>query len=221
MNGILASLVCLLAFTAPASPQAPKAPSPPKAPAATAAPKAQTPAANPRVLLDTTKGKIVIELYPGKAPKTVKNFLDYVKAGQYNGVIFHRVIPGFMVQGGGFTPDMTEKPTRSPVQNEAKNGLSNDRGTIAMARTADPHSASAQFFINVANNAASLDSGRAADGWGYTVFGKVVEGMEVADAIVAVPTTRKGPYDDVPVEPIVIRKASVVSATASAPAKKK
>jgi cyclophilin family peptidyl-prolyl cis-trans isomerase len=214
MNGILASLVCLLAFSAPASPQAPKkAPSP--------APKAQAaPAANPRVLLDTTKGKIVLELYPAKAPKTVKNFLDYVKAGFYNGVIFHRVIPGFMVQGGGFTPDMTEKPTRPPIQNEAKNGLSNERGTIAMARTADPHSASAQFFINVANNGAGLDSGKAADGWGYTVFGKVVEGMEVADAIVAVPTTRKGPYADVPVEPIVIRKASVVGAAAPAPKKK-
>jgi peptidyl-prolyl cis-trans isomerase B (cyclophilin B) len=219
MNGILASLVCLLAFAAPASPQASKAPSPaPKAQAA--APKAQTPpAANPRVLLDTTKGKIVIELYPAKAPKTVKNFLDYVKAGFYNGVIFQRVIPGFMVQGGGFTPDMKEKATRAPVQNEAKNGLSNERGTLAMARTADPHSASAQFFINVSNNGAGLDAGKAADGWGYTVFGKVVEGMEVADAIVAVPTTTKGFHENVPVEPVVIRKASV--AGASAPAAKK
>jgi cyclophilin family peptidyl-prolyl cis-trans isomerase len=223
MNGILASLVCLLAFTAPASPQAKKAPSPaPKAPAATAAPKAQTPpAANPRVLLDTTKGRIVLELYPGKAPKTVKNFLDYVKAGQYNGVIFHRVIPGFMVQGGGFTPDMKEKATRAPIQNEADNGLSNDRGTIAMARTGDPHSASAQFFINVGTNTPLNHTSKTPQGWGYAVFGKVVEGMEVADAIVAVPTTSKGPYDDVPVEPIVIRKASVVRAAASAPAKKK
>ncbi len=219
MTGILASLVCLLAFAAPASPQASKTPSPaPKAQAA--APKAQTPpAANPRVLLDTTKGKIVIELYPAKAPKTVKNFLDYVKAGFYNGVIFHRVIPGFMVQGGGFTPDMKEKATRASVQNEAKNGLSNERGTLAMARTADPHSASAQFFINVSNNGAGLDAGKAADGWGYTVFGKVVEGMEVADAIVAVPTTTKGFHENVPVEPVVIRKASV--AGASAPAAKK
>jgi cyclophilin family peptidyl-prolyl cis-trans isomerase len=130
------------------------------------------------------------------------------------------VIPGFMIQSGGFTPDMTEKNTRPPIQNEAKNGLSNERGTIAMARTADPHSASAQFFINVADNGAGLDSGKAADGWGYTVFGKVVEGMEVADAIVAVPTTRKGPYDDVPTEPIVIRKASVVGGAAPAPKKK-
>ncbi len=221
MNGILASLVCLLAFAAPAAPQAPKkAPAPaPKAQAA--APKVQTPpAVNPRVLLDTTKGKIVIELYPGKAPKTVKNFLDYVKSGQYNGEIFHRVIPGFMAQGGGFTPDMKEKPTRAPVQNEAKNGLSNERGTVAMARTADPHSASAQFFINVANNGAGLDSGKAADGWGYTVFGKVVEGMEAVDAIVAVPTTTKGPYGDVPVDPIIIRKASIVAAGAAAAPKK-
>ena len=220
MNGILASLVCLLAFAAPASPQASKAPSPPpKAPAATAAPKAQTPAANPRVLLDTTKGKIVLELYPGKAPKTVKNFLDYVKAGFYNGVIFHRVIPGFMVQGGGFTPDMKEKATRAPIQNEADNGLSNDRGTIAMARTGDPHSASAQFFINVSDNTPLNHTSKTPQGWGYTVFGKVVEGMEVADAIVAVPTTTKGFYENVPVEPVVIRKASV--AGASAPAKKK
>lgn len=219
MNGILASLVCLLAFTAPASPQA-KAQSPaPKAPAAKA-PKAQTPAANPRVLLDTTKGKIVLELYPTKAPKTVKNFLDYVKTGFYNGVIFHRVIPGFMVQGGGFTPDMKEKATRAPIQNEAKNGLSNERGTIAMARTADPNSASAQFFINVADNGAGLDAGKAADGWGYAVFGKVVEGMEVADAIVAVPTTTKGFYENVPSEPVVIRKASIVGASAPAAKKK-
>lgn len=223
MNGILASLVCLLAFTAPASPQASKAPSPaPKAPAAPTAPKAQTPPpVNPRVLLDTTKGRIVIELYPAKAPKTVKNFTDYVKAGQYNGEIFHRVIPGFMAQAGGFTPDMKEKATRAPIPNEAKNGLSNERGTIAMARTADPNSASAQFFINVANNGAGLDAGKAADGWGYAVFGKVVEGMEVVDAIVAVPTKTVGPYGDVPVEPIVIRKASVIGATASAPVKKK
>jgi cyclophilin family peptidyl-prolyl cis-trans isomerase len=126
-----------------------------------------------------------------------------------------------MIQGGGMEPGMKERKTRGPIKNEAGNGLSNKRGTIAMARTADPHSASAQFFINVSNNSASLDAGKAADGWGYTVFGKVVEGMEVADAIVAVPTTSKGPYDDVPVEPVVIRKASVVKATASAPAKKK
>ncbi|HEV2856025.1 MAG TPA: peptidylprolyl isomerase [Thermoanaerobaculia bacterium] len=214
MNGILASFVCLLAIAAPAAPQASKAPKPaPKAQAA------QKPAANPRVLLDTTKGKIVLELYPAKAPKTVKNFLDYVKAGQYNGVIFHRVIPGFMVQGGGFTPDMKEKPTRAPIPNEADNGLSNDRGTIAMARTADPNSASAQFFINVADNTPLNHTSKTPQGWGYAVFGRVVEGMEVADAIVAVPTTTKGLYENVPLEPVVIRKASIVGA--GAPAKKK
>jgi peptidyl-prolyl cis-trans isomerase B (cyclophilin B) len=219
MNGILASLVCLLAIAAPAAPQAPKAQKPaPKAQAA--APKSQTPAANPRVLLDTTKGKIVLELYPAKAPKTVKNFLDYVKAGQYNGVIFHRVIPGFMIQGGGFTPDMKEKPTRAPIQNEADNGLSNGRGTIAMARTADPNSASAQFFINVADNTPLNHTSKTPQGWGYAVFGKVVEGMEVADAIVAVPTTAKGLYENVPVEPVVIRKATVVGAGAPAAKKK-
>jgi cyclophilin family peptidyl-prolyl cis-trans isomerase len=214
MNGILASLACLLAFAAPAAPQASKAPAP-KAQTSKTSQTSKAPAANPRVLLDTTKGKIVLELYPAKAPKTVKNFLDYVKAGQYNGVIFHRVIPGFMIQGGGFTPDMKEKATRAPIPNEANNGLSNDRGTIAMARTSDPNSASAQFFINVANNSSGLDFGKAADHWGYAVFGKVVEGMEVADAIVAVPTTTKGPYGDVPADPIVIRKASVAGASAA------
>jgi peptidyl-prolyl cis-trans isomerase B (cyclophilin B) len=221
MNGILASLVCLLALAAPAAQPTPKAQSPaPKA--QSTAPKPATPkppAANPRVLLDTTKGKIVIELFADKAPKTVKNFLDYVKAGQYNGTIFHRVIPGFMVQGGGFTPDMNEKPTRAPVQNEADNRVSNDRGTLAMARTADPNSASAQFFINVANNAPLNFQSKTPQGWGYAVFGKVLEGMDVVDAIVAVPTTTKGPYGDVPVDPIVIRKATVMKAGATAPKK--
>ena len=217
MNGILASLACLLAFAAPAAPQASKAPAPKAQTSQTSqtSKAAPAPAANPRVLLDTTKGKIVLELYPAKAPKTVKNFLDYVKAGQYNGEIFHRVIPGFMIQGGGFTPDMKEKATRAPIQNEADNGLSNDRGTIAMARTSDPNSASAQFFINVADNKSLNHTSKTLQGWGYAVFGKVVEGMEVADAIVAVPTTTKGPYGDVPVDPIVIRKASVVGASAA------
>jgi peptidyl-prolyl cis-trans isomerase B (cyclophilin B) len=221
MNAILASLVCLLTIAAPASAQAPRSQGPaPKSPAAgpqaQAIPRSQAPVGNPRVLLDTTKGKIVLELYPAKAPKTVKNFLDYVNAGHYNGVIFHRVIPGFMIQGGGFTPDMKEKPTRPSIQNEADNGLGNERGTIAMARTPDPHSASAQFFINVSNNASLNHTGKTPQGWGYAVFGKVVEGMEIADAIVAVPTTTKGPHGDVPVEPIVIRKASVLAPAAPA-----
>ncbi|MFL6197338.1 MAG: peptidylprolyl isomerase [Thermoanaerobaculia bacterium] len=205
MSLSIASLVCFLALAAPAAP--PKAPAKPVAPA--------TP---PRVALDTTMGRIVIELYPDKAPKTVKNFLDYVKAGQYNGTIFHRVIPGFMVQGGGFTPNMTEKPTRAPIQNEADNGLLNQRGTIAMARTSDPNSASAQFFINVADNAPLNFRAKTPDGWGYAVFGKVVEGMEVVDKVVAVPTTTKGMYGDVPVQPILVRKASIVSTAKPKPA---
>lgn len=197
MTGIVASLVCLLAVAAPA---------------AQPAPKAQGPAANPRVLLETSKGKIVIELYADKAPKTVKNVLDYVKAGFYNGTIFHRVIPGFMIQGGGFTPDMTQKPTRPPIQNEADNGVLNQRGTLAMARTDDPNSATSQFFINVANNGFLNFRGKTTGGWGYAVFGKVVDGMDVVDAIVAVRTTTKGPYQNVPVEPVVLQKASVLTA---------
>ena len=200
----IASLVCFLALVAPAAP--------PKSPA-----KPATPAAPPRVALDTTMGRIVIELYPDKAPKTVKNFLDYVKAGQFNGTIFHRVIPGFMIQGGGFTPALVEKPTRAPIPNEADNGLLNQRGTIAMARTSDPNSASAQFFINVADNASLNFRSKTIDGWGYAVFGKVVEGMEVADKIVSVPTTTKGMYENVPVQPIVVQKATVVSAAAAKP----
>jgi peptidyl-prolyl cis-trans isomerase B (cyclophilin B) len=164
------------------------------------------PAAHPRVALDTSKGKIVIELYPDKAPKTVANFLQYVKAGHYDGVIFHRVIPGFMVQGGGFTPDMKQKPTKPPIANEADNGLTNDRGTVAMARTSDPNSASAQFFINVVDNGFLNFKSKTPQGWGYAVFGKVVEGMDVADAIAAVKTKAQ----DVPVEPVLIKKAHVV-----------
>jgi peptidyl-prolyl cis-trans isomerase B (cyclophilin B) len=165
---------------------------------------------HPKVQLDTSKGKIVIELYPDKASKTVANFLEYVKSGQYNGSIFHRVIPDFMIQGGGFSSDMKEKATRAPIQNEADNGLTNDRGTLAMARTGDPHSASAQFFINLKNNTFLNHTAKTPQGWGYAVFGKVVEGMDVVDQIAAVKTTTKGPYSDVPVEPIVIQKATVV-----------
>jgi cyclophilin family peptidyl-prolyl cis-trans isomerase len=165
--------------------------------------------AHPRVALDTSKGKIVLELYPDKTPKSVENFLQYVRSGFYDGVIFHRVIPGFMIQGGGFTADMTQKPTKGSIQNEADNGLRNERGTIAMARTGDPHSASAQWFINVADNRSLDHKGKTQAGWGYAVFGKVVEGMDVADAIVGVRTTTKGPYGDVPVEPVVIKKATV------------
>jgi cyclophilin family peptidyl-prolyl cis-trans isomerase len=169
---------------------------------------AGTTSTNPRVTLETSKGKIVIELFPDKAPKSTANFLKYVQSGHYNGTIFHRVIPGFMAQAGGFTPNMAEKPTKAPIPNESSNGLSNDRGTVAMARTSDPNSATAQFFINVKDNAPL--NFRAPNGWGYAVFGKVVEGMDVVDAIVAVPTTTKGVYENVPQEPILIKKATVV-----------
>jgi cyclophilin family peptidyl-prolyl cis-trans isomerase len=208
MNVSIAPLVCLLALLVPAAP-AKKSPHPhPAKPAKKAV--SVVPAGNPRVALQTTKGRIVIEVFTDKAPKSARNFLDYVKSGQFNGTIFHRVIPGFMVQAGGFTPDMTEKPTRPPIPNEADNGLQNERGTLAMARTSDPNSAAAQFFINVANNGSLNFRGKTPDGWGYAVFGKVVEGMDVVDAIVQVPTTTKGPYGDVPVQPILIQKASVL-----------
>jgi cyclophilin family peptidyl-prolyl cis-trans isomerase len=176
---------------------------------------AQTPAPapaakpNPRVALDTAKGKIVVELFPDKAPLTVANFLLYVKSGFYDGVIFHRVIPNFMVQTGGFTPDMKQKPTKGQIQNESRNGLSNERGTLAMARLSEPHTASSQFFINLKDNRSLDHSPR---GWGYTVFGRVVEGMDVVDAIATVRTTTKGPHGDVPIEAITIKKASVVAA---------
>jgi len=167
---------------------------------------------NPVIEFDTTLGKIKIELNSEKAPITVKNFLEYVNSGFYNGTIFHRVIPGFMIQGGGFTPDLTEKPTREPIRNEAGNGLSNLRGTIAMARTQDPDSATAQFFINVVDNSTKLDRRYALDGAGYAVFGKVTSGMDVADKIVAVKTTGKGPMpSDVPEETVLIKTARVVS----------
>jgi peptidyl-prolyl cis-trans isomerase A (cyclophilin A) len=166
------------------------------------------PAAAQTVRLATSMGDIVVELDQGKAPKSVDNFVQYVKAGQYDGTVFHRVIPGFMVQGGGMTPDLKEKPTRAPIPLEAKNGLSNTRGTLAMARTMDPNSATAQFFINVQDNP-FLDAANSRDGNGYAVFGKVVQGMDVVDKIKAVPTGNKGPYQDVPLQPVLIKKASV------------
>lgn len=165
---------------------------------------------NPQVRMETTKGVIVIELNAEKAPETVKNFVQYVKDGHYDGTIFHRVIPGFMVQGGGFNPDMSEKSTRAPIKNEANNGLSNEVGTLAMARTPDPHSASAQFFINVKDNDFLNFQNETPNGWGYCVFGKVTEGMDVVTAIVAVPTGNHGMHQDVPQDPIVIEKATIV-----------
>ncbi|WP_211441481.1 peptidylprolyl isomerase [Collimonas humicola] len=161
------------------------------------------------VILTTNHGKIKIELDAEKAPKSVENFLAYVNAGHYNGTIFHRVIPGFMVQGGGFEPGMKQKPTNDPVENEAKNGLKNEPYTLAMARTSAPHSASAQFFINVKNNSFLDYPGQ--DGWGYCVFGKVVEGTDVVDAIEKVKTTRSGMFADVPETDVIIEKAEVVA----------
>ncbi|WP_257756766.1 peptidylprolyl isomerase [Burkholderia glumae] len=177
---------------------------------ATAPVYAQTAAAaHPVVQLKTTQGDIRVELYPEKAPKTVANFLDYVKAGQYNGTIFHRVIPGFMIQGGGYKENFDEKPTRAPIPLESRNGLKNLTGTIAMARTSDPNSATAQFFINTVDNA-GLDYPNP-DGNGYAVFGKVVSGMDIVKKIEAAPTTVHGSMRDVPQKPVVIESASIVS----------
>jgi len=160
-----------------------------------------------KATIETSKGNIELELDADKAPLTVQNFVSYVNKGHYDGTIFHRVIPGFMIQGGGFSSDMSQKATDKPIQCESKNGLKNARGTIAMARTNDPHSATAQFFINVKDNG-SLDY-PSFDGWGYAVFGKITAGMDVADAIVGVPTTSKGPHQDVPAEPITINKITI------------
>ncbi|CAO0820345.1 peptidyl-prolyl cis-trans isomerase B (cyclophilin B) [Desulfarculales bacterium] len=162
------------------------------------------------VKLETSMGDIEVELYDDKAPKSVANFLAYVKDGHYDGTIFHRVINGFMIQSGGFTTDMQQKPTKNPVENEADNGLKNEAYTLAMARTQDPHSASAQFFINVKNNNFLNYTSKTAQGWGYAVFGKVTKGHSVVNKIKAVPTGTKGMFDDVPREPVTIIKATVV-----------
>jgi peptidyl-prolyl cis-trans isomerase A (cyclophilin A)/peptidyl-prolyl cis-trans isomerase B (cyclophilin B) len=163
---------------------------------------------NPRVALKTNMGNIVLEIYPEKAPKSVANFLDYVKKGHYSGTVFHRVINGFMIQGGGFDKDMKQKPTNAPIENEAKNGLKNEPYTVAMARTSDPHSASAQFFINVKSNSFLDYPGQ--DGWGYAVFGKVVNGTDVVDKIKAVDTSNSGMFQNVPVKPVIIESATIV-----------
>lgn len=180
------------------------------------APAAGDPA-NPRVLIETTKGNITVELFPARAPLTTENFLRYVKSGFYDGLMFHRVIPGFMIQGGGMMPDMAEKPNGTPIPNEADNGLRNLRGTLAMARTGEPHSATSQFFINVGDNAFLNHRGKSIEGWGYAVFGQVVDGMDVVDAIVAVPRGTRGPHGDVPIEAVVMQRVSVLS-EAAAPA---
>mgnify|MGYP001549938007 FL=1 len=212
---VIALLAPALAFAqAPAKPLTKPAA---RAVKATPAPAAKTPdskaadaaaQASPRILIKTSLGDLTVALYPDKAPKSVENFLDYVKSGFYDGTIFHRVIANFMIQGGGFTRDLRMKPTRAPIANESKNGLSNLRGTLAMARTADPNSATAQFFINVVDNPRLDYAGDASPG--YAVFGKVVSGLDVVDKIKAVPTGAQGPFrSDVPVTPVVIEKVSL------------
>ena len=172
-------------------------------------------AANPKVRMETTKGTVIIELYPDKAPKTVENFLHYVNEGKYDGTIFHRVIKRFMNQGGGYTPDFKKADTFAPIQNEADNGLKNKLGTIAMARTGDPHSATNQFFINTADNAFLDHTSKTNRGWGYCVFGTVVDGMEVMNRISKLQTGANGPFQkDVPMEEILIQKISVVEEAA-------
>jgi len=198
---LLAFALVLAQAAAPAAPQAPEA-----APAAT----------GPVVAFEVAQGRtvfgtITIALNPEKAPLTVQNFLDYVRSGHYDGTVFHRVMPGFMIQGGGFTPEMQEKPTRGPIRNEAQNGLRNSRGTVAMARLDAPNSATSQFFINLRNNH-SLDY--PIKGAGYAVFGQVIEGMDVVDKIAAVPTTSRGPHENVPQMAVVIRKVREVKAAA-------
>lgn len=165
---------------------------------------------NPKVKLQTNKGDIIIELNAEAAPKTVENFIGYVQDGFYDGTIFHRVINNFMIQGGGFEAGMKQKPTKSPVENEANNGLKNDQYTLAMARTSDPHSATAQFFINVTNNDFLNFTSPTPNGWGYAVFGKVVEGQDVVDSMKAAKTGNKGFHQDVPVEDLVIESATIV-----------
>jgi peptidyl-prolyl cis-trans isomerase A (cyclophilin A) len=215
---ILALLVPAFAFAqtgnAPAKPAA-KAPAKAAAPAKAKAAEATVSEADKtasKVLIKTNLGDMTVELYPDKAPKTVENFLAYVNGKFYDGTIFHRVIDNFMIQGGGFTPELRQKATRPAIANEAKNGLSNSRGTLAMARTGDPNSATAQFFINVVDNP-RLDYTSDANGstWGYCVFGKVISGLDVVDKIKAVPTGAQGPFkSDVPTTPVVIEKISVI-----------
>lgn len=174
---------------------------PPEAPAGPALPAA--------AVIRTSLGEIEIELFGDRAPLTVGNFAEYARAGHYDGTIFHRVIPGFVVQGGGFTPDLREKPTRPPIRNEASNRLSNRRGTVAMARTPDPHSATAQFFINLADNLALDHRAPTPEGYGYCVFGRVVRGMETVDRMAAVPTGTFGPHEGVPLQPIRIESVQL------------
>lgn len=165
---------------------------------------------SPAVKLETNMGDIILRLDSAKAPETVANFLSYVRAGHYDGTIFHRVISNFMIQGGGMTPDMKEKPMGTPIKNEAANGLKNKKYTVAMARTGDPHSATAQFFINVKDNDFLDYKAPSGQGWGYAVFGKVLKGQDVVEKIKAVPTGNRGMHGDVPRDPIIIKKATII-----------
>ncbi len=177
---------------------------------ATATLKGETPVKNPSVVMKTSLGSVTMELFADKAPETVKNFLSYVNDKHYDGTVFHRVMDGFMIQGGGFGADGKEKPKKSPIKNESANGLQNKIGTLAMARTPDPHSASAQFFVNVKDNS-FLDKAQSQDGWGYCVFGKVTEGMDVVNKIKATPTTNKGgAFTNAPVTQVVIESIRLV-----------
>ena len=205
---LLRLLACTLALTAIVPATAGAQPAAPSTPSTTEGTKPMS--TTPRVKLQTNQGAIVITLDAEKAPKTVENFLSYVKSGFYDGTIFHRVIDGFMIQGGGFEPGLKQKPTQAPIENEANNGLKNDKYTLAMARTSDPHSATAQFFINVADNDFLNFTSPTPNGWGYAVFGKVVEGTEVVEQIKGVKTGTKGFHQDVPVQDVVIEKATVV-----------
>ncbi len=171
---------------------------------------AKEPAGNPKVRMTTNMGVIELELYTDKAPLTVENFLAYTARGYYNGIIFHRVIPSFMIQGGGFVPSMREKSTGIPLKNEADNGLKNLAGTIAMARTSDPHSAAAQFFINTVDNPALDHRDKTTPGWGYAVFGKVTKGMDVVKKIESVATHTVGPFQNVPAKDVVIEKVELI-----------
>jgi cyclophilin family peptidyl-prolyl cis-trans isomerase len=211
MKSTFSTLACLLAVAGAAfgAPQAAPPPAASQAPPPAAAP---APAADyPQVSIETNKGKIVVELFADKAPKTVENFLQYVKSGFYNDTLFHRVITGFMVQTGGIGLDSQQKATKGPILNEADNRVHNDRGTLAMARTGDPHSAKAQFFINLKDNGFLNHTGKNPNGWGYCVFGRVIEGMDVVDAIAAVPVNTPGKLSEAqPIEPVVITRMAMV-----------
>jgi cyclophilin family peptidyl-prolyl cis-trans isomerase len=203
--GLMMTMGCGGGSPPPAEEPAPaeeKSPAPP-APTSTGT--------NPMVEMRTSLGTMKVELYPDKAPKTAENFLQYAREGFYDGTVFHRVISGFMIQGGGFTPDMSEKKTRAPIENEASNGLKNVRGSLAMARTGDPHSASSQFFINTVDNPFLDFQDESVRGWGYAVFGKVVEGLETLDAIKKVSTGSRDGQDDVPLDPVVIESVRILN----------